>query len=277
MAARRHEDARVRDSAAAVRDHRPIYVQLAETLRARILSGYYADRIEGELILAREWQVSRRTVQQAIEILVREGLLGRRQGTGTFVNHQGVARRYRAITSITDGLRAQGLAVTYRVLASGPQPAPDEARAFFAIADGAPLYRHVRLILGDERPAAVAETWLDPARIAGLDLSHLDTGLYDTLRRRFGRTVVHAEDSYRPALADAATAGLLQVPENSAIHVATRRAFDQSGEPIELSQIALMPVPLEISIAQVGAARRDAAANEPWNYRIGFGAFRKPA
>ena len=264
--------------ATAVRDHRPIYIQLAETLRARILSGYYGDRIDGELKLVREWQVSRRTIQQAIEILVREGLIGRRQGTGTFIDRQGVARHYRAITSITGGIRAQGLTVTYRVLASAREAPPDDARAFFGLQAGAALYRHVRLILGDGTPVAVAETWLDPGRIAGLDLSHLDEGLYDTLRRRFGRTITRADDSYRPAIVDAATAELLQVPENSAIHVATRRAFDQTGAPIELSKIALAPVPLEISIAQVGADRAEdeRTSAEPWNYSVGFGDFTKP-
>ena len=268
----------MRADAAVLRDHRPIYIQVAESLRARILSGYYEDRLDGELKLVQEWKVSRRTIQQAIEILVREGLLGRRQGTGTFINHQGVARRYRAITSITDGIRAQGLKVAYRVLASASEPAPEDVSAFFGLEAGARLYRHVRLILGDDKPVAVAETWLDPGRIAGLELSHLDRGLYHTLRRRFGRTIIHAEDSYRPAIADVATADLLQLPADAAIHVATRRAFDQAGAPIELSKIELVPVPLEISIAQVGTdwLDRKPLPKEPWDYRIGFGDFRKP-
>lgn len=261
--------------ASAVRDHRPIYIQVAESLRARILSGYYEDRLDGELKLVEEWEVSRRTIQQAIDILVREGLLRRHQGTGTFINKSGVARHYRAITSITDGVRAQGLAADYRILASAPEPASQAAKAFFALADGASVYRHTRLVLADRKPVAVADTLLNLERLKGLELSHLAQGLYEALRQGFGRTIVHAEDRYRPAIADAQTAKLLELGEPAAIYIAERRAFDQSGAPIELSTIFLVPVALEISISQVGADWPGATqpAGEPWNYRVGFGNF----
>ena len=59
----------MRADTAAVQDHRPIYIQIAEALRARILSGYYTDKIDGELKLVQEWKVSRRTVQQAIDYI----------------------------------------------------------------------------------------------------------------------------------------------------------------------------------------------------------------
>lgn len=265
----------MRAAARASHDHRPIYIQVAESLRARILSGYYADRLDGELRLADEFQLSRRTIQQAIEVLVGEGLLGRQQGTGTFINHQGVARRYRAITSITEGVRAQGRKVDYTILHSGTEPPTAAAQAFFRLGKRDLVYRHDRLILGDGRPVAHASTVLNARLLEGLELSRLDKGLYETLRRDFGRTIVHAEDSYRPVIADQATAAQLQLAEGTAIFLAERRAYDQAGVPIELSAILMLPVPLEISIAQIGAensGKRDTAA-DPWDYRVGFGDF----
>jgi GntR family transcriptional regulator len=261
----------------AARDHRPIYIQLAESLRARILSGYYKDRLDGELKLVQEWKVSRRTIQQAIAILVQEGLLGRQQGTGTFINQGGVAKRYRAITSITDGVLAQGLKVSYRILQSAPEPAPENARTFFELAEGATVYRHARLVLADDKPVAVANTLLNTEQLQGLELSHLDQGLYETLRQRFGRTIVHAEDNYRPVIADTETARLLGLEEPSAIYTAERRAYDQSGVPLELSTISLVPVALEISIAQIGAdwhGKIQPPTGGPWAYRVGFGDFK---
>lgn len=260
---------------AVARDHRPIYIQVAETLRARILSGFYEDRLDGELKLVAEWKVSRRTIQQAIEILVDEGLLGRQQGTGTFINHRGVARRYRAITSITDGIVAQGMAARYRVLSSGLEPASAPIRAFFKLAEGSQIYRHRRLVLADDRPVAVASTALNAELLAGLELSDLDQGLYTTLRQDFGRTIVQAEDSYRPILASAEIAGHLQVAAGSPIFIAERRATDQSGTPIELSEISMVPVPLDITISQVGAdwPGKPPLSSEPWDYRVGFGDF----
>ena len=251
---------------AVARDHRPIYIRVAETLRARILSGYYTDMLDGEIKLAQEWQVSRRTIQQAIEILAQEGLIERQQGAGTFINSHGVAKRYRAITSMS-----------YRILGSGVEKADKSAIAFFKLGASAEVYRHIRLVMADGRPVAVANTRLNAELLEGIELSQLDRGLYDALRSRFGRTVVYAEDSYRPIVADAETARLLKLTENSAIYLAERRAYDQGGAPIELSTISLAPVPLEISIAQTGAdwPGRTVQPRDPWEYRISFGDFHK--
>ncbi|MDB5615534.1 MAG: GntR family transcriptional regulator [Devosia sp.] len=260
---------------AVARDHRPIYIQIAESLRARILSGYYADRLDGELKLVQEWKVSRRTIQQAIEILVHEGLLGRQQGAGTFINHRGVAKRYRAITSITDGIVAQGMKASYRILSSGLEPAPPRGMAFFGLSAGQDVYSHRRLVLADDRPVAVVSTMLNPHVLKDLELSHLDKGLYTTLREQYGRTIVHAEDHYRPVIADAEIAGYLGLQAGTAIFVAERRAVDQDGSPMELSDIAMTPVPLEIAISQVGAdwIGKPPLTQEPWDYRVGFGDF----
>lgn len=66
---------------------RPKYLRLADDLRRKIKAGYWApgDQIPTEPELERESTFSRNTVREAIQQLVREGLLDRRQGEGTFV------------------------------------------------------------------------------------------------------------------------------------------------------------------------------------------------
>jgi len=268
----------VNTEAASVRDHRPVYIQIAETLRARVVSGYYDEKIDGELPLAREWKVSRRTIQQALEILVQEGLLLRQHGMGTFINTKGVEKRYRAITSITEGISGQGLKPEFRVLESGPQAASEAERTFFLLSADMQVYHHKRLVSAEGRALAVVATSLNLSLLDGLELSHLDRSLYQTLRTQFGRTIVQAEDQYIPATADEATSSLLGVRPGSAIFVAIRRASDQTGAPIELSHISMLPVPLDISIRHVGFATQTADDLTPesrqWNYTVGFGNFR---
>lgn len=261
----------------AAKDHRPVYIQIAETLRARIVSGYYADRIDGELPLASEWKVSRRTIQQALELLVQEGLLVRHHGMGTFINRKGVEKRYCAIASITEGIAGQGLKPHFTVLSSGPNSASDEERAFFRIKAGDKVYRHKRLIAADGRALAVVETSLNLKFLEGLELSHLSQSLYQTLRSQFGRTVVHAEDQYTPSIADPECAALLGIQPGSAIFSSLRRAIDQTGTPIELSSISMLPVPLDISIRNVGFSTQMSDDTTPesreWTYTVGFGDF----
>lgn len=260
------------------KDHRPVYIQIAETLRARIVSGYYGDKIDGEIPLAKEWKVSRRTIQQALDILVKEGLLNRQHGMGTFVNRTGVEKRYRAITSITEGIAGQGLKPEFTVLSSGEKPASESEQHFFNLKSGDLVYHHKRLVLADRQPLAIVATSLNINLLEGLELSHLDGSLYAALRNQFGRTIVSAEDQYIPTIADAETARLLKIKKNSAIFVAVRRAVDQTEAPIELSHISMLPVPLDISIQHIGfqpeKSREISGEQEEWSYMVGFGNFR---
>ncbi len=65
----------------------PLYRQLAELLRGRIRAGELpsGSPIPSEHELAATYRLGRPTVRQATETLVREGLLERRRGAGTFV------------------------------------------------------------------------------------------------------------------------------------------------------------------------------------------------
>ena len=65
----------------------PAYARLRDTLASRIANGeWMADQpIPSEARLAREYGVSIGTVRKGIDGLVGEGLLERRQGSGTYV------------------------------------------------------------------------------------------------------------------------------------------------------------------------------------------------
>lgn len=65
----------------------PLYYQVASVLRQNIYNDVYSagDRLPSEEELAREFQVSRATLREAISQLVQAGELVRRHGLGTFV------------------------------------------------------------------------------------------------------------------------------------------------------------------------------------------------
>lgn len=93
----------------------PRYVQIADLMRQRIARRDWSagSRVPSNEELMREFDVSRITVRQAVEILARDGLLSARQGTGTFVTGEVRDDRWlRVETSLAD------LAEVYR----GSQP-----------------------------------------------------------------------------------------------------------------------------------------------------------
>ena len=67
----------------------PIYYQLKELIREKIATGEWkpGDLIPSERELCEEHGISRMTVRQAIQELLREGIVTIRRGEGTFVNN----------------------------------------------------------------------------------------------------------------------------------------------------------------------------------------------
>jgi DNA-binding LacI/PurR family transcriptional regulator len=83
----------------------PLYLQLANFLRRQLAVGVWQlnDRLPPEIELCQQFDVSRGTVRQAMDLLVNQGLLQRIPGKGTFV------------TGINSQLRSQmiGIVVPY--------------------------------------------------------------------------------------------------------------------------------------------------------------------
>ena len=87
----------------------PLYQQLQRALRdaieRRLLSP--DDALPAERQIASELAVSRITVRKAIDGLVEEGLLVRRQGSGNFVASR-IEKNFARITSFSEDMRARG-------------------------------------------------------------------------------------------------------------------------------------------------------------------------
>ncbi|MDR3560735.1 MAG: GntR family transcriptional regulator, partial [Negativicutes bacterium] len=89
----------------------PKYIQIADVFRQRIARGLWriGDRLATNEVLAQEFNVSRITVRQAVDLLARDKLLQAKQGVGTFISGIPKADRWlRVETTLAD------LAAVYR-------------------------------------------------------------------------------------------------------------------------------------------------------------------
>jgi GntR family transcriptional regulator len=79
-------------------DYLPRYYQLANILRERIARGEFEAHqpIPSERQLESLYSVSRPTIRQAIDLLVRQGYLYREHGRGTFVSPQKLQKASRS-------------------------------------------------------------------------------------------------------------------------------------------------------------------------------------
>ena len=96
----------------------PRYRQVADALQRRIASGDLSshDRLASERVIADRFGLSRMTARQAVELLVRRGVVYRRPGSGTFVSPPRIVHTLQRLAGFSEQMRRQGVHPTGRVL-----------------------------------------------------------------------------------------------------------------------------------------------------------------
>src|SRR5512147_1685093 len=102
-------------------DYTPKYYQLASILREQIEQGKLSphETIPSERNLEQIYSVSRTTIRQAIDLLVRQGYLYREHGRGTFVSPQKLQKGISELTSFSEDMKRRGIVPGQKILEIG--------------------------------------------------------------------------------------------------------------------------------------------------------------
>lgn len=184
-------------------------------MRELIASTAPGDRLPSERSLSQRWGVARMTVRNATDTLVAEGLVERRQGSGTYVLPQPVVK-FLGLTSFTQDMHERGLAPSSRLLAFHVAPADPGIADQLRIAAGDPVLRFTRLRLGSGEPMAVETTWIAATLVPGLAPPDLEGSLYELLSRRYRMVPGSANVTIEPVLPDPAIRRHLGIPPRQA-------------------------------------------------------------
>lgn len=215
---------------------RPLYLQLLDRLRDDISSRQPGARIDSEPQLARRFGVSRFTVTRAIEILVRDGVLTRRQGLGTFVAPPRLRRAPTYLRSFTEAMAAEGRTATHRLLDFALIKGADGLN--FPYAKGTPLLRLERLRLVDGAPLAVHYSVLNAniAQAAGLTrviAADPHFSLY-RLFRDGGFVIERGTETLQARLATGREAQLLELDKSPVVMTAHRETYAKNGVLVDV-------------------------------------------
>jgi GntR family transcriptional regulator len=212
----------------------PLYQQLARALRRAIESHLLGpdDALPAERDLAAELSVSRITVRKAIDGLVSDGILMRRQGAGTFVRAR-VEKNFSKLSSFSEDMRARGRtprSVWLRRLAG--TVTPEEALTLRS-SPGTPVYRFNRIRFADEAPMAIEYATVLAACLPSPDA--VESSLYEALERT-GNRPVRALQRLRAVLFTQEQAELLQTRAREAGLLVERVGFLKDGRAVEFTQ-----------------------------------------
>jgi GntR family transcriptional regulator len=214
------------------------YLQLAQSLRERIENGELSpgDRLPSEAELAAENGISRGTVVRAIEQLVRQGLVTRRQGAGTFVASRSLHRRAGHLLSFTESARLDGHSSQQELI--GFTPVDQLTAIQFGISGPSMQLERIRMV--DGVPCAIHRsmipqsvcTRIQELREAGEALSRPDLSIY-ALFEKNGLRVEEASERVTARLATPEEASLLEVSQPAAVIVVFRVSKAGNGQIVE--------------------------------------------
>ncbi|WP_285727866.1 GntR family transcriptional regulator [Psychromicrobium xiongbiense] len=211
----------------------PLYHQVVQGIEAAIRTGELApgSRLDNEIDLAAQLNLSRPTMRKAMDELVRSGLLVRKRGVGTQVV-SGQVRRPLELSSLYDDLSNSGQKPSTEVLSFGHQEAEPRTLEALHLPAGSSVYHFTRLRKVGGTPLALMENWVRDDIVEIDEASLSSEGLYAILRRG-GVNFRLANQRVGAMLADDYQAGLLRTEAGAALVTMERTAVDDAGRTVE--------------------------------------------
>ena len=215
----------------------PLYIQLKNELLKKIREDYKpSDIIPAEGELEKFYHVSRITVRRAIEELVREGILIKKQGRGTFVKEQKILYDANSIGSLTQRLEKTNhilktKSIEYEIITS------DHYVKELLNCDTLLCIKRFRVL--DDVPFALMKNYLNVNSVPKLQEKFKIESLYTFLKKQYGIEFYNAEETVGAKAASKNSAQKLEVPENFPLLSLHRLSFDKYDSPLEYSDIVI--------------------------------------
>lgn len=212
----------------------PLYRRLEDAIKLAIGSSQLKRGavIPSERALCDALGISRVTVRKAIDGLVSDGLLDRRQGAKTVVSSR-LEKSLATMTSFSEDMRSRGLEPgCVWISREISRPSPAEMMAL-GISGSEKVVRLRRLRTADDTPIAI-ETATLPARFVP-DPQAVQASLYEYLEAT-GAQPVRALQRMQAKPATEEERRLLSTPEDTSLLIMERRCFLADGQIVEFTQ-----------------------------------------
>jgi GntR family transcriptional regulator len=191
------------------------------------------DAIPSERQLSAELGVSRLTVRAALDDLVREGLLVRRRGSGTFVSEPKIAHEL-TMTSFTEDMLRRGLEPSSRTLDLRTTSAGAHLGRLLHVSPSEPVVVVTRLRLADRETMAIETLHVREALVPGLTASDLERqSFYELLHGTYGIEIVAGTQTVEPTVTNEEESDGLGVPLHSPAFLFERVTRSEDGSIVE--------------------------------------------
>ena len=180
------------------------YKDIADDIRRKILNEDYksGQKLPYEYILCMSYQCNKETMKKALDILVKEGLIFRRRGAGTFV------KEYDPSISEAKAKLTRGFSARYKdkkeveteIVEFSVIPADEYLAKKMQIEEGDFVYHIIRLRKLDKQPFVLSITYMPINLIPGLKVEHIQTSVYNYIENNLKLKIQSAHLTITSAL-----------------------------------------------------------------------------
>jgi GntR family transcriptional regulator len=216
----------------------PLYRQLAVLLEGAIRNGPLqpGDRIESEAALMARYRVSRVTLRQAVDDLVRKQLLVKKQGKGTFVTAPPVRHDLSRRHGLLASLFAQADNASARLVRYGLVKPPADVAKAMRLQAGESALAVDRLYMIGSKPVVLALGWLSGAA-AGIPRAKAELIATEDMMREAGLAITHSHVTLRAQAAGASIGKLLGVSARTPLLILQRTTSGPDGAVNEFGRV----------------------------------------
>lgn len=200
----------------------PLYKQICDDIIQKINNRELnpGDRIPSETELAQEYSVSRMTVRQALNDMLRERILLRRRGYGTFVAEKMVKRTFHpnTVTGFFDEFNREDAPLRSIVVDNTLVFPPKSVCDVMGLDEKTLAVKLTRIRVLEDQPLVVDESYIDKSlwdQMKDTDFSSIS--LYAFLERAFGERAESAEFDVQASIASQTIAKYLAIAKGSPI------------------------------------------------------------
>nr|WP_309099017.1 GntR family transcriptional regulator [Fredinandcohnia onubensis] len=214
----------------------PLYYQLKEIIEKKIETGEWkpGDKIPSENDLRTTYNVSRNTVQKALNDLVTEGLLERIQGRGTFISKPKIEQSLTSFYSFSKVMEKKGMNPKDILLNLDILTVPNKIAKELQINVEEKVVTLQRIRTANKEPIILETSYIPSKLVPGLRLEDIEaSSLYGLLENKYEIIVSKAVEAFEPVLASKEESKYLQIEEGAPCLLLDRTAYDIQGNPVE--------------------------------------------
>ena len=216
------------------------YEKIAFDIKEDILSEKYKpnEQLPFEKELCEKYNVSKMTVKKALDLLVNDGLIIKRRGSGTFVKditEKEIQRiiekkQFSGLTTTSIGHKVTSKVLEFKII-----NATKEIADILKIEEDEFIYFVHRVRYVDDKAVVIEKTYIPLNLIPGMKLADVKKSIYAYIKDKLGLNIQSAHSTVRAMKSDELDRKYLNLEKDEPILEVERVAYLDNGKVFEYS------------------------------------------